>query len=555
MKTQTNLSLDSISNGFNSLFFLFMVCCYLGIGNQALAQSDSTSQLTEEQRQSYISQAQKLRSTENYKGALVFIDSILTVNPFDVQILLFKGDVLMQDNNFRGAVSTLRQLLPLQYDNAVARINLSYALFKCHKPEKALFQAKEAWLKDTTNQNATVNYFNAMLWNVQTKEAKLFLNQYAQYLDEEQPIVLMARWNMTLGDFNAGLKLYDSLARITKNKYYIQEYAEVQLGKQQIKQSMATMVAKRNLFSENEWLTYMDKYKAATAHRAGTELNYFKDVAKNIRQEASLFWEQGGDDKIKFGLRVGTAKFSVDGEQISNLSFAQINSKQRWNANWSGETELTLQNIKGNENVNFQTIIGKQSIKYQPHDRRMLTLFYNSEVLNYTSSLLQNNIRAHNLGAKTNLLLTARSGFYGQGSRAFIADGNRRTQLFGSLYHLFRTEPILKVGWNNSYLHFNDNKITNYFSPNRYLSTEIFTEFQYNKPEWKNFFFNTQGALGLQQIEKGSWETGYRLQAEAGFNRKHTNVSLMYRKSNVAFNSGTGYQFDWFTLRFVYKWN
>lgn len=551
MKTQTNFLSSTTTNSFKVLSFLFILC----FGLQATAQTDTTGQLTEVQRQSYISQAQTLRVAENYKGALVFIDSILVANPADVQMLLFKGDVLMQDNNFKGAVTTLKQLLSLQYNNAVARINLSYALFKCHKPEQALHQAKEAWLKDTTNQNATVNYFNAMLWNVKTKEAKLFLDQHAQYLDGEQPIVLMARWNMTKGDFNTGLKFYDSLAQTTKNRFYIQEYAEVLLGKKQIKESMNVMLANKDLYSESEWLAYMDKYKGATAHRAGTELSYFKDVAKNIRQEASVYWQQGGDDKVKFGVRAGTAKFSVDGTEVSTLSFGQLNSKQQWNANWSGETELTLQNIQGDEGVNFQTVIGSQSIKFQAHDRRMFSVYYNAEVLNYTSSLLQDNIRAHNVGAKTNLLLTARSGFYGQGSRAFIADGNRRTQLFGSLYHLFRTEPILKVGWNNSYLHFSDNTITNYFSPNRYLSTEFFTEFQINKPEWKNFFLNTQAALGLQQIEKGSWETGYRFQAEAGFNRKRTDISLMYRKSNVAFNSGTGYKFDWFTLRLAYKWN
>lgn len=534
---------------------VFSLLCILCFGLQVAAQCDTANHLSEAKRQSYISEAQGMRSDENYRGALVFIDSILSTNPSDVQILLLKGDVLMQSNDFNGAVTTLKRLLQLQYHNAVARVNLSYALFKCHKPEKALYQAKEAWLKDTTHQSATVNYFNAMLWNKKTTEAEFFLNSYSQYLDAEQSIVLLARLNMTKGNFNKGLKYYDSLASGTVNRYYILEYAEVLLGKKQYKESMSTMLSHKELYSESEWLVYMDKYQVATAHRAGTELSFFKDIVKNIRQESTVYWQQGGNNKMKFGLRAGTAKFSVDGGDATILSFGQINSRQQWNANWSGETELTVQNIQNEEGLNFQTILGAQSVTYQSHDRRMVSIHYQSEILNYTASLLQDNIRAHNIGIKTNLLLTARSGFYGQGSRAFIADGNRRTQLFGSLYHLFRTEPILKVGWNNSYLHFSDNTITQYFSPKRYMSTELFAEFQLNKPEWKNFFLTTQAALGLQQSEQVGWETGYRFQAEVGFNRKHTDIGLMYRKSNVAFNSGTGYQFNWFTLRLAYKWN
>ncbi len=511
--------------------------------------------MSAKKRSDLIDQAQQYRSKEQYKKALVCIDSILSQNPNDTQILLFKGDVFMQDQNYKGAVKALRRLVPLDYDNIMARINLSYALFKSHKPERALKEAKEAWLIDTNNSNAMINYFNAMLWNVKEKDARLFLDQHTQYLSNEQQLVLKARLYMTKGDFNRGLMFYDSLALITKNKYYILEFAEVLLARGQIKRSLETMERRKALFSDSEWNNYLLKYKAKTVERVGTELSYFKDVVKNIRQEAALLWEQGGQRNIKFGLRVGTAKFSVDGEQVSNLTYGQISSKQQWNSNWSGETEVRLQSIKSDDLRSFQTLLGSQKIKYQPHDRRMIAVSYNSEVLSFTSSLLKNNIRVHNLGAMTHLLLTARTGVYSQGGYAFIGDGNRRAQWFGSLYHLFRTEPNVKVGWNYSYLHFSNRDITTYFSPDQYLSTELFAEVQYKKPEWSNFFCNTQGALGIQQIEKQNWESAYRFEVQAGFNRRHMDLSLNYRRSNVAFNSGTGYQFDWFTFRFVYKWN
>ena len=533
-------------------FLIIFTSCF---SNVLLAQSDSLFTLSPAQREGYIQKANALRAAEDYAGTIKMLDTILMANPLDAPMLLYKGDVLLQNKKFKEAATTIKKILPLNYKNTAAKINLSYALFMHHRPQNALQYAKEAWTQEPENNNAIVNYFNAMLWNVKTKEAKTFLQAQFDSLKPDQQLVLLARLNMTRGDFNKGFVFYDSLVNTSNSKYYVQENAEVLLGKGEIKKSYASMQANWKLFSVNDSLAYMEKYNAATVHRAGTELVYFKDIAKNIRQEASLFWQEGGTNRIKFGARMGTSKFSVDGEQVSNLTYGQVSSRQRWNSNWSGESEVTIQNIRADSNLTFQAIIGRQAIKYQPHDRRMLTLYYNAEVLNYTSTLLSSNIRAHNIGAITHLLITARTGIYSQGSYAFIGDGNRRTQWFGSIYQLLRTDPTIKVGWNNSYLHFSDNTITNYFSPNRYLSTEIFAELQYKKPEWKNFFFNTQGAIGKQQIEKNDWENAYRYEGELGFNRKHADYSIKYRTSNVAFNTGTGYQFDWFTFQFVYKWN
>ncbi len=534
---------------------MLMLFVFFGLSNTLFAQSDSTFKLSTQEREVFITKANKSRTTEDYSSTINFLDTILLANPQDAPILLYKGDVLLQSKKFKEAAQTIKKILPLNYKNTAAKINLSYALFMHHRPQQALAYAQEAYEQEPKNKGAIVNYFNALLWNVKTKEANVFLQSQYDSLSSDQQLILQARLNMTKGDFNKGFSFYDSLVNNSNSKYYVQENAEVLLGKGEIKKSYASMIENRALFTDNEWAAYFEKYQAATVHRVGTELVYFKDIVKNIRQEASVFWQQGGENKIKFGARVGTSKFTIDGEQASNLTYGQISSRQRWNSNWSGETAITIQNIAGDSNQNFQTLIGRQAIKYQPHDRRMLTLYYNSEILNYTSTLLSSNIRAHNLGAITHLLIAARTGIYSQGSYAFIGDGNRRTQWFGSIYQLLRTEPNIKVGWNNSYLHFSDDEIFNYFSPNRYLSTELFAEMQYNKPERKNLFFNTQAAFGMQQIEKLDWENAYRFEAELGFNRKKFDYSLKYQTSNVAFNTGTGYQFDWFTFRFIYKWN
>jgi len=148
---------------FYLLFFL------AGTASPLFAQTDSVGSLSAEKRESYIQNATHYRMEENYGQAIQQLDSILSVNPVDGQILLFRGDLMLQSRRFSEAVSTYQKLLPLKYEPTVSQINLSYALFMNHKPAKALTVARSAWKGNPKNSSAVVNYFNAMLWNRDTR--------------------------------------------------------------------------------------------------------------------------------------------------------------------------------------------------------------------------------------------------------------------------------------------------------------------------------------------------------------------------------------------------
>lgn len=211
--------------------------------------------LSGEARERFIQQATKQRSIEDYSGAVLQLDSILKYNPTDAPILLFKGDLLLQAKRFADAADTYKQLLPLKFEVTIARINLSYALFMNHQPGNALDFARQAWQENKTNANANVNYFNALLWNIKTKEAADFLEQQEHLLSASQQIVLKARLYTTSGNYRDGLQYYDSLVKTYPNKYYVQEYAEVLLGKKEIVQSAYIMKRNDSLFSVNEYVT------------------------------------------------------------------------------------------------------------------------------------------------------------------------------------------------------------------------------------------------------------------------------------------------------------
>ena len=533
-------------------FFIlfFILICSL----QPKAQNKTATVLKPEAREAYIQKALALRKQENYSGAITQLDSVLSFQPDDAGALLFKGDLLMQSKQFSKAVQNLKKLIPLNFEVTVTKINLSYALFMSHHPSKALVFAREAWENDKQNQNAIVNYFNALLWNIKTKQASDFLETQREMLKPEQILVLQARLLTTSGDYKNGLQLYDSLATSYANKYYYQEYAEVLLGKKDFSKSAGVMSRAKSYFSENEYNGFQNKLQAANMQYITTEFVYFEDVAKNTRIETSVAWQQNENRVYRLRLAAGNANIrSVVGEKTT-AQFAHITINERWNKTWGGQSDLHFQLINPQGSEKFNGLTGKQTIQYQPNDRRMIGIALSSEILNFTASLLGKNIRSNNLGLVTHLMLDGKTGFYAQGSAGYLSDNNQNLQLFGSFYRVFRTEPTFKGGINFSALHFKNNNISTYFSPNKYLSSEVFGEYSTALPQLSKFFLNLQAAAGVQKIENNTWEPALRMQTELGYRLKYFDASLKYQTSNVAAATGTGYSFNWYTLKLVYKW-
>lgn len=533
------------------LFVLFLLSSTIFCAAQNVM---STAGLTNEQREAYIQRALQFRKNEDFGTAIRIVDSILAVQPKDAGALLLKGDMQLQKRAFGDAVKTFESLLDLNYEPITIRINLSYALFMQHHPAKAIRYAKKAWELDNNNQNAIVNYFNAMLWNIHTKQAAAFLEEQQTKLNPEQRLLLKARLLTTSGDYKNGLAHYDSLSVKFPNKHYIKEYAEVLLGKKEFKDALHYMRRDTTMFSPRELQEFMDKYHAWRRQNAGTEFSYFKDVGDNIRLENSVWWQQGEGRTYRLSLRAGLGTVESPNVEKTKLQFAHLNIVERWSKAWSGTSDVHFQWIDPAGREKYFGITGKQTIQYQPHDRRMIGLFIGSDILNYTASLLGQKIRSTNLGYVTHIMLGGKYGFYSQGNIGFLTDHNRSQQFFGSFYHLFRTEPTFKAGINFSALHYKDNTIQYYFSPNRYLSTEIFLDYTTPLPLISSFYFQVQGAAGMQQIEKQSWESAFRVQPEIGFRLRHFESSFKYQTSNVASSTGTGYRFNWFTLRLAWRW-
>jgi tetratricopeptide (TPR) repeat protein len=510
--------------------------------------------LAPEQREAFIQKALAYRKSEDYKNAIAQLDSILKYSSTDAPAMLFRGDLLLQAGQFSDAVNMYKKLLAIKYEFTIVQINLSYALFMNHQPSNALHFAKSAWEHDKTNNSAIVNYFNAMLWNIKTKSAARFLQQQQTSLTGAQTLVLKARLFTTSGDYTNGLKYYDSLVSAYPDKYYIQEYAEVLLGKKEAVSSEKTMRSHSSLFSSNEYKAYQEKLKTAKLQNAGTEFVYFVDVAKNTRIENTVWWQQKETRTYRFKLSAGSARFSSAQQENATVNFVHVTCNERWNKAWSGQTDIHIPLIQIQGGKNFTAITGKQLIKYQPNDRRMFGLKYSKDVLNFTTALLEKNIGNNSFGYVAHVMVSGKTGIYSEGSWGILTDQNQSQQFFGSLYHVIRTEPTFKTGINFSLVHYKDSTVKNYFSPNRYMSTEVFADYSTSLPELSKYYLQVQAAAGYQKIENQKWDAAFRFQAEGGFRLKHIEAGLKYQTSNVAANTGTGYKFNWFIFRCAWRW-
>ncbi len=531
-----------------------LILIVLLFATNGMSQNRSTETFNAEVREKHVQKALSLRRDEQFNAAVQQLDVILGHQPADAPILLFKGDLLLQARRFSDAAMVYKKLLPLQFETTIVRINLSYALFMSHQPAKALGYAQKAWVDDPASKSAIVNYFNALLWNIKTKEAGIFLQQQDSLLSPAQKLVLKARLFTTSGEYQTGLKYYDSLVKTYPDKYYVQEYAEVLLGKKETAQSSATMLKAKALFSENEYKSYTNKLKATQQQNAGTEMVYFKDIAGNTRIENSIWWQQAENKKYRFRASAGHTTLTSLAAEKTTSQFAHIRADERWSRAWTGETDIHLQLIQTHTGEEFAGITGQQIVRYQPSDRKMVGFSFSSDILNFTPSLFGKNIRNHSLGYLTHIMLDGKTGFYSQGSAGVLTDRNKRYQFFGSVYRLLRTEPTLKAGINFSMLHYADSSIKTYFSPNRYMNTEIFADYSTALPGLSKFYCQMQAAAGMQKIESGKWEPSLRLQTEIGVRLQQVEATLKYQTSTVAAANGTGYRFNWYTARVLFRW-
>ena len=535
----------------NQMRLLFTILVLLLICRSVIAQN--TAVMSNEAREGFIQKASEFRKNGNYSSAIVTLDSILAINDQDAGILLFKGDLQLQNRQFGHAVATYKKLLPLNFEKTITQINLSYALFMNQKPVKALQFAKAAWQENNTNVNANINYFNALLWNAKTKEAKKFLEKN-QILSAEKVQLLKARLAVASGNYKSGIEMFHNLVKDNPSKEVAQEYIEVLIGKSQNSIADTILAHNNSLFSTQEKHEFDNKVKANKMQMMGSEFIFFQDIGKNQRIENNSYWQQSPDKKVSFRINAGTSKISDILNNSTSVSFAQIAAVTKFNMAFTAHSRINFQTINPSNSKGFFGVNASQLLQYQPNDRRMVAAQYSTEILNYTAGLLASNIRIHQSTLITHLMVSGKSGFYAQNSYGMISDNNKMNQFFGSFYHVLKNKPLLKMGVSMMTMQYKKDEGANYFSPKNYSNAETFFNYRSNVTKTSPWYIDVQAGASLQNINNTGWMPAGRLQTELGVQNKKWDAAIKYQTSTVAGVTGTGYSYNLMSVRIQYKW-
>ncbi|MBT8219537.1 MAG: hypothetical protein KJP00_06925 [Bacteroidia bacterium] len=507
------------------------------------SQNQNPLSLSAEQRQEKFQKAVLYRGEGNYDMAIQQLDAILLQRTDDAEALLLKGELHTQNQQFKEAVAVYGRLLPMQYKHTIALINLSYVLFMNNKPKEALSYASEAFNIDKTNNAALINYFNALLWNSKTKHATQIIHTYEDNLEPDQVLVMKARLYTTSGNFVDGLANYESLVSIFPNVNYVKEYVEVLLAKKQIHSALRVMQSYNDIFPEKENLKLKRKLQEAQLQQLKSGFSYSKDAGQNVRMIGHIQWRSAQKKNYQYEVRSEWSTLNTAANNKVHSGALALHLQTRLGTKLKGQTQIQMTRIDLDQEREITTILGHQSIQYQPHDRQMIGLFLNSGIMDDNSILLGKNIRSQEWGIQAHYMTNKRNGIYLQSSVSKLSDGNKKWQMFGSLYQILRNNPLVKIGVNTALLQYKNNRMEDYFSPEETISTEFFGEYANDNFANTGLRWYVQMASGMQRLHGKDWNPVFRLNTTVSYHTKSLGFLLKFQTSNIATNTPNGYRF------------
>ena len=502
----------------------------------------------------FLKLADSKRKEEDYKNAVLYLDSILMIQPMDPNALMTRGDIYMESERYSKAAITYKDMVSTGWDKSNAMINYSYALFKSKHPIQSLGVAQRAWIENQTNAYTSINYFNAMLWNGKLNEAKIFLNKNKSVIGETATQLLEARWAVASGNYQKGISIYRNLNNRVEDKNYLMEYMILLLNKNYDSELNALLFQKKDLFDKKELKEINDMLAERTQDRVGVQTDYFIDIAENEYWAKKVYWKGNLSSKLTTQVSIGSTEYKHLELDAINAYFGELNINYRFNPAWRMEAKGILYNFKPKADNSFMMNAFKVSLVNQAHDRYMFRLSGAKDFMNFTNELLLKKVLWNQVAMATNLMLSAKVGMYVESDYTKYSDKNERALVFGSLYRVLRTEPTIKVGVNTTWLHFKLPNNRYYFAPDDYKNSELFLDYTTAFANKSKFYTTIQVAMGAQSIERAKAVLTYRIQGEAGMHLRHMDLFLKYQAGNASNATNTGYSYDLATFNVCYKW-
>lgn len=455
-----------------------------------------------------------------------------------------EGYQFLETNQYQNAKQYFNEILKKHPGNKTARICLARAMGLSNQKEQALTNLQELAIDFQDDFEIELNLAEAHMWN----------NQFIAALDKYKTLIDLDPYN-----FTAHLGYANALAGLQKNQealQFINKALVIEPGnpgainsKKYILIAIAYDNAKRRNHSIAE--NYLDSIDHIELNQPNAILirnlisdhkalkgnfSYYQseDNAANKASGLTIYQNKAWSNKNIISLEAHLR--STDNDLLlakANQDLYFIKNKIICSEKFNIELGIGMLHNKSNE-VNTKNITSSAQLSSQINKYNFLSIGHHSSYLNYNSQLVENNLRIDNIKLDHHLYSKYRIGFYNSVLLGYLGDSNKNLITFSSLYYQWKENPVIKLGVNYSYIHFDQHRPELYFSPDRYQVGEAFIHLENisSSSRWK---YKVLLATGIQKVENNKQQQIARIEFLAGYQfSKEITLNLNYQYSNSA---------------------
>ncbi len=454
------------------------------------------------------------------------------------------GYALLEEQNYEEAKYFFNDVLQEYPNNKTAQICLARAMGLSDQKPQALEALQNLDIAIPDDYEVGLNLAEAYMWN---KDFTSAINKYTSlitldndnftaHLGYANALAGMQRNIEALAYINKALSLDPKNSGAENSKKYILIAIAYNYAKKRNHKLAESFLDSVDLLENNQVNAIQIRNLIADHKALKGYISYYhsEDNAFNTASGLSIYqskaWNSKNEISVEAHLRTTNNTVSL---AQANQDLFFLKNKTYLSEKLTLEAGIGMLRNKSGE-INTDNIISSAQISTQINTYNYFSIGHQSSYLNYNSELVENNLRIDNVKLDHHLYSKYRIGFYNSILAGYLSDTNKNIITFSSLYYQWKENPVVKIGVNYSYIHFDKARPELYFSPDKYQVGEAFihSENLNSSSKWK---YKVLLAAGIQKVEQNKKQQILRLELQGGYQfSKELAVSVSYLYSNSA---------------------
>ena len=501
--------------------------------------------------------AESYKLSNNFLDSKKILESLMILNPNDIDIGLSLAYLCMDLNSFKEAnktLDTLLQNISPNYRTYLAKSSLMLRKIDYQKAIKYVELAKTTFEENNPGRELP---FDLIIQNVDTyiacdkhdKAQKLitdFMNS-----SRDSFLIDKLKFNLYLGQKDYE-KIRENSRHYGNTELYHQVHSKMYFQRKDYRSCRLHLDSLLALNNESVFHFYMSKeLDKSTFSNLKSSVTFAKDNGGNNSRESIIGYESNNYNKVQFLFHIkNRTTSSFKNEKASQMLF-QIGAKYKLSNDLKLESSLGLSVISGS---NKKTILNHTKVTYNLNEKLNISLSFNQRFYDYSASLIESKTKENKLTLQYFTMFSKNEGMYFQGSKSELSDSNSSEFYYASFFKNIKNNPLLQLGINVMYLGYGKNS-ENYFSPNNYKAGELFIKFDNRHHPNKILIYSVSGAIGKQVFANSANQSTQRFEIEAGIKWNRINHILLFlRYNNSSSASVTGYQISSYGLQANINW-